>query len=166
MKRVSLAILGLAAVVAATFVVTARPASGVAAPAAVPVSGHPSAGAPPEIMVYKSPTCGCCKKWNEYLTANGFAVRSRDMDDVSPIKGELGVPRKLFSCHTAVVQGYVIEGHVPAGDIVRLLKEKPKIVGLSAPGMPGASPGMDTGKDPYEVLTFDASGNTTVWARH
>lgn len=118
------------------------------------------------IQVYKSPTCGCCKKWNDYLTANGFQVTSRDMDDVSPIKAELGVPRKLVSCHTAVVQGYVIEGHVPAADIARLLREKPKVVGLSAPGMPGASPGMDTGSDPYEVLTFDAKGETTVWARH
>jgi hypothetical protein len=120
----------------------------------------------PEILVYKSPTCGCCKKWNDYLTSNGYTVKSRDMDDVSPMKAELGVPRKLVSCHTAVVQGYVIEGHVPAADIARLLEEKPKIVGLTAPGMPGASPGMDTGSDPYEVLTFDAKGATTVWARH
>jgi len=141
--------------------------SGAVAEVPAPGGGGMELAAPgPEILVYKSPTCGCCKKWNEYLTANGFVVTSRDMDDVSPIKAELGVPRTLVSCHTAVVQGYVIEGHVPAADIARLLKEKPKVLGLSAPGMPGASPGMDTGSDPYEVVTFDAKGATTVWARH
>jgi hypothetical protein len=160
MKRVSVLILAVAAVAAAAFMVSGRPS------AAAPVPASATASAPIEIMVYKSPTCGCCKKWNDYLTANGFQVTSRDMDDVSPIKTELGVPRKLVSCHTAVVQGYVIEGHVPAADIARLLREKPKVVGLSAPGMPGASPGMDTGSDPYEVLTFDMKGATTVWARH
>jgi hypothetical protein len=125
---------------------------------------RPTAG--PEITVYHSPTCGCCKKWISYLAANGFTVKSIEQEDLSAIKAESGVTSKLTSCHTAIVQGYVIEGHVPAADIQRLLKEKPKLVGLSAPGMPGAGPGMDSGKDPYEVLAFDAKGNTTVWARH
>jgi len=120
----------------------------------------------PAIMVYKSPTCGCCKKWMEHLEANGFTVNHEDVADVSPMKTELGVPRNLVSCHTAVVAGYVIEGHVPAADIQRLLREKPKVVGLSAPGMPGASPGMDAGDDPYDVVAFDAKGNTTLWAKH
>jgi hypothetical protein len=132
--------------------------------AAIPPSRR--AVAPPEITVYHSPTCGCCKEWINHLKSSGFAVKSIEQEDLSEIKAEMGVTGKLASCHTAVVTGYVIEGHVPAGDIHRLLKERPKISGLTAPGMPGASPGMDTGKDPYDVLTFDGRGKTTVWARH
>ena len=120
----------------------------------------------PEITVYRSASCGCCKKWEDHLRANGFTTKDVVQDDLSAIKAESGVTSKLASCHTALVGGYVVEGHVPAADIQRLLKEKPRIVGLAAPGMPGAAPGMDTGKDPYEVLTFDAKGNTVVWAKH
>ena len=134
------------------------------AAAAAPSLGERAA--PPSITVYHSPTCGCCKEWVKHLEANGFTVKSIEQADVSPIKAELGVPRKLVSCHTAVIAGYVVEGHVPAADIQRLRREKPKVAGLTAPGMPGASPGMNTGKDPYDVLTFDAAGNTTVWAKH
>lgn len=173
MRRLNAALLVTAGVLTAAFVAPRHPvaesrnASGPGVEAVQPTGPITTLAAPgPEVLVYKSPTCGCCKKWNEHLTSNGYTVKSKDMDDVSPIKAELGVPRKLVSCHTAVVQGYVIEGHVPAADIARLLKEKPKIVGLAAPGMPGASPGMDSGSDPYEVLTFDAKGTTTVWARH
>jgi hypothetical protein len=132
--------------------------------AAIPPA-RPSAG-PPEITVYHSPSCGCCKSWITYLKSNGFSVKSIEQEDLSEIKAEMGVTGRLASCHTAMVQGYVVEGHVPAGDIHRLLRERPKISGLTAPGMPGASPGMDTGKDPYDVLTFDGKGKTTVWARH
>lgn len=146
---------GLAAAVLAAALVTGLAATRPAAHAAGPTA-----------TVYLSPTCGCCKKWGEHLEANGFTVKLEYMNDVSPMKTDLGVPRGLVSCHTAVVAGYVIEGHVPAGDIQRLLREKPKVVGLSAPGMPGASPGMDTGKEPYEVVAFDAKGGATVWARH
>ena len=120
----------------------------------------------PEITVYRSASCGCCKKWEDHLRANGFTIKDVVQEDLSAIKAESGVTGKLASCHTALVAGYVIEGHVPASDIQRLLKEKPKVVGLTAPGMPGAAPGMDTSKDPYEVLTFDGKANTTVWARH
>jgi hypothetical protein len=126
----------------------------------------PHTRAPAQITVYHSPTCGCCKKWITYLQANGFAVKSIEQEDLSEIKAVSGVPARLASCHTALVQGYVIEGHVPAADIRRLLSERPKIVGLTAPGMPGAGPGMDIGKDPYDVLAFDARGSTTVWAHH
>lgn len=127
----------------------------------------PTTATPPTVIVYKSPSCGCCKAWMKHLEENGFKVTGKDMDNVQPIKNDLGVPGKLSSCHTAVVDGYVIEGHVPAGDIQRLLKERPKIVGLSAPGMPPSSPGMDQqGKVPYDVVTFDAKGNSTVWAKH
>jgi hypothetical protein len=124
------------------------------------------AAAPTQITVYHSPTCGCCKKWVSYLQANGFSVKSIEQEDLSSVKADAGVTGKLASCHTALVQGYVIEGHVPAADIQRLLREKPKVTGLTAPGMPGAGPGMDAGKDPYDVLTFDAKGHTTLWARH
>lgn len=119
-----------------------------------------------EITVYRSASCGCCKKWEDHLRTNGFTIKDVVQDDLSDVKAESGVTGKLASCHTALVGGYVIEGHVPAADIQRLLTEKPKIVGLTAPGMPGAAPGMDTSKDPYEVLAFDAKGNTTVWAKH
>lgn len=122
---------------------------------------------PPAIVVYKAPSCGCCKAWMEHLTENGFKVTGKDVDNVQPIKDEVGLPAKLASCHTAIVDGYVVEGHVPAADIKRMLQERPKIVGLSAPGMPNGSPGMETGrKDPYDVMAFDAKGNTTVYAKH
>ncbi|HEU5153593.1 MAG TPA: DUF411 domain-containing protein [Gemmatimonadales bacterium] len=122
--------------------------------------------APPEMTVYKTPTCGCCSKWVDHVKAAGFTVKTIDQSDLSEIKADLGVTKALSSCHTALVGGYVIEGHVPAADIQRLLKEHPKIAGLAAPGMPGAGPGMDTSKEPYDVLAFDASGKTTVWAHH
>jgi len=123
---------------------------------------------PPEMVVYKSASCGCCRQWVDYLKAKGYKVTSKDLDDAAleSIKAELGVTRGVSSCHTAVIAGYVVEGHVPAGDIERLLREKPKVLGLSAPGMPGGAPGMDTSKDPYDVLTFDAKGTTTVFAHH
>jgi hypothetical protein len=93
-------------------------------------------------------------------------VKSVVQDDLSTIKAESGVTANLRSCHTALVGGYVVEGHVPAADVQRLLKEKPKVIGLAAPGMPQSSPGMDMGKEPYEVLTFDAKGQTASWAKH
>lgn len=122
-----------------------------------------------EITVYKSPTCGCCKEWVDHLRDEGFKVISRDRNNMDPIKSTYGVTRNLQSCHTAVVDGYVVEGHVPADDIKRMLKEKPKIVGLTAPGMPQKSPGMQPpGEKPsgYDVLTFDKSGKTTVYTRY
>jgi len=121
---------------------------------------------PPEMTVYKSPTCGCCSKWVDHVKAAGFTVKTIDQSDLSELKADLGVTKALSSCHTALVGGYVIEGHVPAADIQRLLKEHPKIVGLAAPGMPGAGPGMDTSKEAYDVLAFDSAGKTTVWAKH
>lgn len=120
-----------------------------------------------EVLVYKSPTCGCCKLWAQHLQANGFKVRTIDLVDVTPIKESNGVPPALGSCHTAKVGGYVIEGHVPASDIQRLLKERPKVTGLAVPGMPAGSPGMEgPTRERYEVLTFDKAGRTTVYARH
>lgn len=120
-----------------------------------------------EITVYKSPTCGCCKEWVKHLQANGFKVTSKDVPDVVPYKEVNGVPPTLGACHTARVNGYTIEGHVPAADIQRLLKERPKVVGLAVPGMPTGSPGMEGAyKERYETLAFDRNGRTTVYARH
>ena len=121
-----------------------------------------------EITVYKSPTCGCCKEWVKHLQANGFSVKAHDVSDLMSYKTANGVPATLGSCHTAKVGGYVIEGHVPANDIKRLLKERPAVSGLSVPGMPNGSPGMEQGghKDRYDVLTFDKQGKTGVYARY
>ena len=121
-----------------------------------------------EITVYKSATCGCCKEWVKHLQANGFSVKAQDVSDLQSYKTANGVPAKLASCHTATVDGYVIEGHVPANDIKRLLKERPAVSGLAVPGMPVGSPGMEQGahKDRYEVLTFDKQGKTGVYAQY
>lgn len=121
-----------------------------------------------EVNVYKSPTCGCCKEWVKHLQANGFSVKAHDVADLSRYKVANGVPVTLGSCHTATVGGYVIEGHVPASDVKRLLKERPPVRGLAVPGMPIGSPGMEQGghKQRYDVLTFDKQGNTSVYSRY
>jgi hypothetical protein len=119
------------------------------------------------ITVYKTATCGCCKQWIAHLQNNGFKVEARDVANLTPIKRRYGVSPELESCHTAVVQGYVIEGHVPAKDIQRLLQERPKISGLAVPDMPVGSPGMEgPNPEPYDVLTFDQAGRTSVYARY
>ncbi len=116
------------------------------------------------ITVYKDPDCGCCGAWVEHLKTNGFSVTVNDVRDMTPHKKRLGVPERLGSCHTAVVAGYTIEGHVPASDIKRLLTERPRGKGLAVPGMPQGSPGMETGKfDRYDVLLFDGNGKTAVY---
>jgi hypothetical protein len=121
----------------------------------------------PQLTVYKSPTCGCCGKWVEYMQANGFAASVTNLPDVAPMKAKHGVPARVASCHTSLVGGYVIEGHVPVEDVRRLLKEKPAVVGLAAAGMPAASPGMDVPNSPgYDVVSFDKSGQTRVFASH
>jgi hypothetical protein len=120
-----------------------------------------------QIVVYKSPTCGCCEAWVSHLKQNGFKVSVQDRLDMDPIKREMGVPVELQSCHTAQVGDYVIEGHVPATDIVRLLKEQLPVRGLTAPGMPQGSPGMEGPvSEPYDVLAFQPDGRTAVYARH
>ena len=118
-----------------------------------------------KIVVYKSPSCGCCKAWVTHVEKAGFTAEVHDVDDVTPFKKKYGVPDKMASCHTAVVENYVIEGHVPADLIYRVLKEKPAIVGLAIPGMPQSAPGMDMGKVPYEIIAFTKSGQTSVYAR-
>jgi hypothetical protein len=114
------------------------------------------------IQVYKTPTCGCCVKWIDHLREAGFTVEAKNLRDLSALKVANGVPRRLASCHTAMVEGYVIEGHVPASDIARLLRERPKVAGLAVPGMPLGSPGMEhpdpSRHEPYEVLSFGPAG--------
>lgn len=118
-----------------------------------------------EITVYKSPSCSCCNKWVKHLEENGFEVKAENVTDVISYKIKYGVTPSLASCHTAVVDGYTIEGHVPASDIKRLIKEKPALRGLSVPQMPVGTPGMEQGdrKDPYKVISFDHEGRTGVF---
>lgn len=119
------------------------------------------------ITVYKSPTCGCCSAWIEHLKTNGFEVQAHDSNQMGEVKQSLGVRPQHASCHTAEVAGYVIEGHVPAAEIRRLLQEKPAVAGLAVPGMPTGAPGMEgSRKDPYQVLTFDQDGNSRVYAEY
>jgi hypothetical protein len=124
---------------------------------------------PVAITVYKDPSCGCCTKWVSHLQANGFAPTVHDRSDMDTLKDSLGVPTALRSCHTAVAGRYVIEGHVPAADVKRLLAAKPAgTLGLAAPGMPAGSPGMEMGarRDRYDVIAFGAKGSTNVFAQH
>ena len=125
----------------------------------------PAPASGPAVTVFKSPSCGCCKSWVEHLKKNGYAVTARDVADVNPLKDAHGVPQSLRSCHTALVGGYVIEGHVPADVVARLLRERPKIAGLAVPGMPAGSPGMEMGRaEHYDVIAFDKAGKTRVYA--
>ena len=121
--------------------------------------------------VFKSPTCGCCKAWVERMKAAGFDTKVTDLSEAAlqKEKARLGVTDNLASCHTAVVNGYVVEGHVPAEDIQRMLRDKPKIAGIAAPGMPRGSPGMEVpggAKDAYDVVAFTKAGKTSVYAKH
>ena len=123
--------------------------------------------APATMQVWKDPNCGCCKDWIAHLEKNGFEATVIDQGN-NAARARLGMPQKFGSCHTALIQGYVIEGHVPAADIQRLLKEKPKALGLSVPGMPIGSPGMDRPayggrRDAYQVLLIQRDGSTTVF---
>jgi len=123
--------------------------------------------AAPTIVVYKTPTCGCCSKWVDHLKANGFTVLAQNRDDLAPVRAQHGVPPRVLSCHTALVGSYVVEGHVPAADVKRLLQEKPAIKGIAVPGMPMGSPGMEgPTSQPYDTLAFTADGKTSVFAKH
>ncbi|MDD1649673.1 MAG: DUF411 domain-containing protein [Methylococcaceae bacterium] len=130
---------------------------------AVPVKAAKDTPIP--ITVHRSPTCSCCGKWMEHMKHNGFAVAEIRAEDMDAIKRQHGVPETLKSCHTALVGGYVVEGHVPAEDVKSMLNSKPTAIGISAPGMPVGSPGMEMGakNDPYTVVQFDKSGNATVF---
>lgn len=120
------------------------------------------------VTVFKDPNCGCCKEWVTHLRKHAFEVVVKDTSDVSTIKSTARVPRQLYSCHTAFVNGYVVEGHVPAEDVQRMLKDKPKIAGIAVAGMPAGSPGMEVPgrSDRYDVMAFGRDGSTSVFARH
>ncbi len=134
---------------------------------AIGVSATAVACGEPAVEVYRSPTCSCCIKWVRHLESEGFTVAVNDVRDVRPLKAEHGVPESLGSCHTALVDGYVVEGHVPASDVKRLLAERPKVTGLAVPGMPIGSPGME-GPNPerYRVMSFDAAGRIETYSSH
>lgn len=120
------------------------------------------------VTVYKSPSCGCCSEWVKHMENNGFEVTTIDTQNINQIKANAGLTRALASCHTAFVGDYVIEGHVPASDIQRLLAEAPTARGLTAPGMPVGSPGMEVGDrhDPYTVMLFNENGQSQPFAHH
>ena len=121
----------------------------------------------PTVTVYKSPTCGCCSGWADQMRRAGFPVEVHEMSDLSGLKADAGVPPRLQSCHTATVGDYVLEGHVPADLVKKMLEEKPEIAGLAVPGMPRGSPGMEMpngAKDAYDVVAFTAEGSSSVYA--
>lgn len=143
-------------------------AGGAALSALLPAIAR-AGGAPVALTVYKDPSCGCCTKWVAHLRANGFTPVVKDRSDMAALKDSLGVPRVLRSCHTAVAGQYVIEGHVPAADVKRLLSTAPKaVLGLAVPDMPSGSPGMEMPgrSDRYDVLAFGADGKAHVFATH
>lgn len=121
----------------------------------------------PLLVVHKTPWCGCCTAWVDHMREAGFAVRVTEMEDLEPLKARHGVTAELASCHTALIGGYVVEGHVPAADVARLLKERPEATGLAVPGMPVGSPGMEMGneQDPYEVVLF-GPGTRETFSRY
>lgn len=123
---------------------------------------------PTEVQVFKNPFCGCCGAWIEHMRSAGFAVKVTEVTDSTAARKCVGMPDRFGSCHTATVGGYALEGHVPAAEVKRLLATKPNAIGLAVPGMPPASPGMDTPgrKDPYQVLLIDPSGQSSVFATY
>ena len=125
-----------------------------------------SSDAAPKLVVYKDAACGCCQGWIEYMESAGYEVESHNVTNMNAVKQEFGVGASLGSCHTAVIDGYVVEGHVPAEDVARMLAERPAIKGISVPGMPIGSPGMEQGPpadyQSYKVVTFDGVGRTEL----
>lgn len=121
------------------------------------------------MIVYKSPTCGCCQEWIAYIRRHGWTVAVQEMEDLSALKAKHGVPEHLQSCHLALIDGYVLEGHVPVPEITKLLRERPALLGLAVPGMPMGSPGMEMpngAQDAFDVVSFDAQGATAVFAHY
>lgn len=121
-----------------------------------------------QVVMYKNPGCECCTAWSEHMKEAGFTVTEKPTGEMPGIKADLGVPYNMSSCHTALVDGYVVEGHVPVKEVKKLLKERPDAVGLAVPGMPVGSPGMEQGNrtEPYEVILFDKEGNGNTYASY
>jgi hypothetical protein len=136
---------------------------------AVAIAGCAQAAGTPGLTVYKSPTCGCCGAWADHMRKAGFTTTIVEHDDLAPVRARYGVPAALASCHTGVIGGYFVEGHVPAQDVRRLLQEKPNAHGLAVAGMPAGSPGMEVpsgARDPYQVLLVARTGAVSVYAAH
>jgi hypothetical protein len=148
-------VLALFAAVGGAFL--AGPRVAVAAASAAPL---------PTIEVWKNPSCGCCGGWAQHMRDAGFPVTVTPVEDMDAVRSAKSVPSDLQSCHTAVVDGYVLEGHVPVGDVKRLLAEHPNARGLAAPGMPQSAPGMDQPGEPYTVVIFGTPAGTRIFARH
>jgi hypothetical protein len=131
-------------------------------------SAGQAADEPVAITVYRSPTCGCCGKWIDHLKENNFDVKDIVSGEMDAIKARHGIPKEMASCHTAIVDGYVVEGHVPASDITNMLKTRPKVAGLAVPGMVTGSPGMEMGGrvDPYDVMSFDKENHFQIFHRY
>ena len=166
-QRQLLMLLGLLAV-AAILAACGAPASP-SEQASVNTQADSSSAPPTEVVVYKSPSCGCCGEWAAHMEENGYTVRVKNVNDLTAIKRKFNVPAQMQSCHTAVIGDYVIEGHVPAAEVTRLLSERPTdVAGLAVPGMPAGSPGMDYGGpgQPYDVYAFDAAGRAEVVASY
>jgi hypothetical protein len=128
------------------------------------VNAEGKAEKPAEMVVYRSPTCGCCEKWIAHLKQNNFIIKDSVTDNIQAIKTQYGVTAEMASCHTAIVNGYVVEGHVPANDIKTLLKTRPDVIGIAVPGMPSGTPGMEMGgkKEAYDVISFDSKNHTRI----
>lgn len=140
-----------------------------AAAAALFIPAAACAAQAKEITVYKTPWCGCCGGWVKHLQAAGFVTKVEEVQDLAPIRAKYGVPFELSSCHTGVAGGYVFEGHVPIADVERVLKEKPKALGLTVPGMPIGSPGMDppgAPREAFDTLLLLTDGSTSIYAHH
>lgn len=131
-------------------------------------AAHVMAAEWPAVEVYKTLSCGCCGLWVEHMQQSGFKVNVHNVRDVTPMRENAGVPDAMASCHTAIVGGYAIEGHVPAADVKRLLRDRPKAAGIAVPGMVQGSPGMEQGqgKDAYNVILFSKGGRPSVFAQH
>ncbi|WP_373504684.1 DUF411 domain-containing protein [Aestuariivirga sp.] len=140
----------------------------IAAGGLFPTVGRAAGDALPPVRAYRNPGCGCCEKWAGLMKEAGFAITMEDDNDLAGRKEKLGVPAELSGCHTALIAGYVIEGHVPPKDILRLLAEKPDALGLAVPGMPVGSPGMEAAEeaDAYDVIQFARNGSQRVFARY
>ena len=148
------------------FVMLAAPAAVLSSAALV--AQRATAAKLPPVTVYKDPNCGCCSLWGTHLEQAGFAVRYVNSTDLAAVRAKYRVPRSLQSCHTAILDGLVVEGHVPAADVKRLLAERPNVLGIAVPGMPIGSPGMEQGtrRQSYAVMSFDAAGKTAIFAEH
>lgn len=151
-----------------TLIIGAALVAAVALGGAFAAASSDAAQTLPAVTVYKDPNCGCCSLWVRHMEQAGFAVTAIETSNMPAQRAKLGVPQHVQSCHTSVVDGFVVEGHVPADDVKQLLKARPRVKGIAVPGMPIGSPGMEQGsvRHAYSVLTFDETGRTTVFAQH